>query len=164
MIMPLTMMTTMMMMHHPLPITVLLVMAVEVWAMTTMKTMMMMPKMPIMTPTMMMPPMALKVRFVMAPILKRTTPCCHVLTSPFSQMFLNQSLSHYWPPVAIPNGMPARKSRVMTLGSNHPMVKMSVPFLMNMYLVLVVAVNPLPQDLFCLNQLRSCLLMVFIGS
>jgi hypothetical protein len=66
--------------------------------------------------------------------------------------------------VAIPNGMPARKSRVMTLGSNHPMVKMSVPFLMNMYLVLVVAVNPLPQDLFCLNQLRSCLLMVFIGS
>ncbi len=41
-----------------------------------------------------MPPMAMKVPFVMAPIAKRTTPHCHVLTSPFSQNFLHQSLPH----------------------------------------------------------------------
>jgi hypothetical protein len=40
------------------------------------------------------------------------------------------------------------------------MVKMSVTFPMNMYLVLVVAVDPLPQDLIHLNQLPSHLLMV----
>ncbi len=132
--------------------------------MTTMKTMMMMPKMPIMKPTMMMPPMEMKVPFVMAPIAKRTTPHCHVLTSPFSQMSLHQSLPHLLAPVAIPNGMHAQKSRVMTLGRNHPMVKTSVPFLMIMYLVLVTAVNPLPQDLIHLNHLPSHLSMVLVGS
>jgi hypothetical protein len=45
-------------------------------------------------------------------------------------------------PVAIPNGMPAQKSRVTTLGRNRLMVKTSVPFPMNVYLVLVVAVDP----------------------
>jgi hypothetical protein len=44
------------------------------------------------------------------------------------------------------------------------MVKMSVPFLMSMYLVLVAAVDPLPQDVICLNQLPSLLLMVLVGS
>jgi hypothetical protein len=49
--------------------------------------------------------------------------------------------------------------------SNHPMVKMSVPFPMNVYLlVLVAAVDPLPQGLICLNQLPSCLSMVLVGS
>jgi hypothetical protein len=79
-------------------------------------------------------------------------------------MFLHQSLPHLLAPVAIPNGMPTQKSRVTTLGRNHPMVKMSVPFLMNVYLVLVAAVDPLPQDLICLNQLPSHLLMVLVGS
>jgi hypothetical protein len=41
--------------------------------MTTMKTMMMMPKMPIMNPMTMMPMMPMKVPFVMVPIVKRTT-------------------------------------------------------------------------------------------
>jgi hypothetical protein len=63
-----------------------------------------------------------------------------------------------------PNGMPTQKSRVMTLGRNYPMVKTSVPFPMNMFLVLVAAVDPLPQDLICLNQLPSCLSMVLVGS
>jgi hypothetical protein len=67
-------------------------------------------------------------------------------------------------PVAIPNGMPTRKSRVTTLGRNHPMVKMGVPFPMNVYLVLVVAVDPLFQDLICLNQLPSHLSMVLVGN
>jgi hypothetical protein len=44
------------------------------------------------------------------------------------------------------------------------MVKMSVPVLMNMYLVLLVAVDPLPQSLIHLNQLPSCLSMVLGGS
>jgi hypothetical protein len=35
---------------------------------------------------------------------------------------------------------------------------------MNVYLVLVAAVNPLPQGLICLNQLPSHLLMVLVGS
>jgi hypothetical protein len=35
------------------------------------------------------------------------------------------------------------------------MVEMSVPFLMNVYLVLVVAVNPLPQDRICLKQITK---------
>jgi hypothetical protein len=117
-----------------------------------------------MKPTMMMPPMAMNVPFVMAPIAKRTTPHCHVLTSPFSQMFLHQSLPHLLAPVAIPNGMPAQKSRVTTLGRNRLMVKTSVPFPMNVYLVLVVAVDPLPQDLICLNQLPSHLSMVLVAS
>jgi hypothetical protein len=52
----------------------------------------------------------------------------------------------------------------MTLGRNHPIVKMSVPFLMNMYLVLVAAVYPLPQGLIHFNQLPSHLLMVLVGS
>jgi hypothetical protein len=43
-------------------------------------------------------------------------------------------------------------------------VKMSVPVPMNVYLVLVVAVNPLLQSLICLNQVTSCLLMVLVGS
>jgi hypothetical protein len=79
-------------------------------------------------------------------------------------MFLHQSLPHLLAPIAIPNGMPAWKSRVATLGRNHSMVKMSVPFPMNVYLVLVVAVDPLPQGLICLNQLPSHLLMVLVGS
>jgi hypothetical protein len=52
----------------------------------------------------------------------------------------------------------------MTLGRNHPIVKTSVPFPMNVYLVLVVAVNPLPQGLICFNQLPSHLSMVLVGS
>jgi hypothetical protein len=44
------------------------------------------------------------------------------------------------------------------------MVKMSVPFLMNVYLVLVAAVAPLPQGLIHLNKLPSHLLMVLVGS
>jgi hypothetical protein len=44
------------------------------------------------------------------------------------------------------------------------MVKMSVPVLMNVYLVLVAAVDPLPQGMIHLNQLPSCLLMVLVGS
>jgi hypothetical protein len=44
------------------------------------------------------------------------------------------------------------------------MVKTSVPFLMNVYLVLVAAVDPFPQDLIHLNQLPSHLLMVLVGS
>jgi hypothetical protein len=44
------------------------------------------------------------------------------------------------------------------------MVKTSVPFPMNVYLVLVVAVDPLPQDLICLNQLPSHLSMVLVAS
>jgi hypothetical protein len=40
--------------------------------------------------------------------------------------------------------------------------KCSIP--MNVYLVLVVAVNPLPQSLICLNQLPSHLSMVLVGS
>jgi hypothetical protein len=32
------------------------------------------------------------------------------------------------------------------------------------YLVLVAAVDPLPQSLICLNQLPSHLLMVLVGS
>jgi hypothetical protein len=60
----------------------------------------------------MMPPMAMKVPFVMAPIAKRTTPCCHVITSPLSQMFLHYSLPHLLTPVAIPNGMPAQSQEL----------------------------------------------------
>jgi hypothetical protein len=44
------------------------------------------------------------------------------------------------------------------------LVKTSVPFLMNVYLVLVAAVDPLPQGLICFNQLPSRLLMVLVGS
>jgi hypothetical protein len=79
-------------------------------------------------------------------------------------MFLHQSLQHLLAPVAIPNGMPTRKSRVTTLGRNHPIVKTSDPFLMNVYLVLVLAVDPLLQGLLCFNQLPSHLLMVLVGS
>jgi hypothetical protein len=80
-------------------------------------------------------------------------------------MFLHQSLPLLLvAPVAIPNGMPAQKSRVTTLGRNHPMVKTSVPFPMNMYLVLVVAVDPLPQDLIHFIQLPSHLSMVLVGT
>jgi hypothetical protein len=50
------------------------------------------------------------------------------------------------------------------LGRNHPMVKTSVPFPMNMYLVLVVAVDPLPQDLIHFIQLPSHLSMVLVGT
>jgi hypothetical protein len=46
----------------------------------------------------------------------------------------------------------------------HQMVKTSVPVLTNMYLVLLVAVNPLTQNLICLNQLPSCQSMVLIDS
>jgi hypothetical protein len=44
------------------------------------------------------------------------------------------------------------------------MVKMSVPVPMNVYLVLLAAVNPLPQSPIHPNQLPSCLLMVLVGS
>jgi hypothetical protein len=44
------------------------------------------------------------------------------------------------------------------------MKKMSVPFPMNVYLVLVAAVDPLPQGLIHLNQLPSHLSMVLVGS
>jgi hypothetical protein len=50
----------------------------------------------------------------------------------------------------------------MTLGKIHKMKKMSVPVLMNIYLVLVAALDPLPQSLICLNQLPSHLSMVTI--
>jgi hypothetical protein len=60
--------------------------------------------------------------------------------------------------------MPTQKARGTTLGRIHQMVKMSVPVPMNMYLLLVVAVNPLLQSLICLNQVTSCLLMVLVGS
>jgi hypothetical protein len=74
------------------------------------------------------------------------------------------TLPHLLAPVTILNGMPAQKSRGTTLGRIHQMVKMGVPFLMNVYLVLVVAVNPLPQSLIHLNQLPSHLSMVLVGS
>jgi hypothetical protein len=61
--------------------------------------------------------------------------------------------------------MPAKKSRLMTLERNHHLMKkMSVPFPMNVYLVLVAAVDPLPQGLIHLNQLPSHLSMVLAGS
>jgi hypothetical protein len=44
------------------------------------------------------------------------------------------------------------------------MVKMSVPVPTNVYLVLLAAVDPLPQSPICLNQLPSCHLMVLVGS
>jgi hypothetical protein len=44
------------------------------------------------------------------------------------------------------------------------MVKTSVPVPTNVYLVLLVAVDPLPQSLIHLYQLPSCLLMVLVGS
>jgi hypothetical protein len=44
------------------------------------------------------------------------------------------------------------------------MVETSVPVPMDVYQVLVAAVNPLPQSLIHLNQLPSCLLMVLVGS
>jgi hypothetical protein len=59
------------------------------------------------------------------------------------------TLPHLLAPITIPNGMPAWKSRGMTSGRIHQMVKMSVPFPINVYLVLVVAVDPLPQSLIC---------------
>jgi hypothetical protein len=67
-------------------------------------------------------------------------------------------------PCCNPQWNATRKSRVTTLGRNHPMVKTSVPFPMNMYLLLVAAADQLPQDLICLNQLPSHLLMVLVGS
>ncbi len=210
--MPLMTTATTMMMHHPHPITVLLVAAVVVGAMMTMNTMTMMPKMPIMKPTMMVPMMPIKVPLVMAPIFKRNTAmtrtmiiihslmplfllalqgviiamllvvlpmpsmilsiamvlvavmmiscCCHVLMSPCNQMFLHQTLPHFLAPVAIQNGTPAWKSRGKTKGRIHQIVKMSVPLPTNVYLVLLAAVDPLPQSPICLNQLPSCLLMV----
>jgi hypothetical protein len=49
-------------------------------------------------------------------------------------------------PVAIQNGMPAQKSRGTMSGRSYQMVKMSVPVMANVYLVLLVAVNLLPQS------------------
>ena len=89
---------------------------------------------------------------------------CHVLTSPCNQMFLHQTLPHLLAPIAIPNGMPTQKSRGTTLGRIHQMVKMSVPVPTNVYLVLLVAVDPLPQSPIHLNQLPSHLSMVLVGS
>jgi hypothetical protein len=77
---------------------------------------------------------------------------------------LHQSLPHLLAPIAIPNGMPTRKSRVTALGRNHLIVKRSVPFLMKVNLVLAAAVDPLPQGLIRFNQLPSHLLMVLVGS
>jgi hypothetical protein len=90
-----------------------------------------------------------------------------------SLSYTNQSLqpnvsasesSSFIGPIAIPNRMPTQKSRGTTLGRIHQMVKTSVPFLMNVYLVLVAAVDQLPQGLICLNQLPSCLSIVLVGS
>ena len=44
------------------------------------------------------------------------------------------------------------------------MVETIVPIPMDMYLVLVAAVDPLPQSLIHLNQLPSQLSMVLVGS
>jgi hypothetical protein len=55
------------------------------------------------------------------------------------------------------------KVKSYDIGEEPSMVKTSVPFSMNMYLVLVAAVNPLPQSLICLNQLPSHLSMVLVG-
>jgi hypothetical protein len=89
--------------------------------------------------------------------------CYHVQTSPCNQMFLHQTLPHILAHVTIPNGMPAQKSRGTTLGRIHQIVKTSVSVPTNVYLVLVVAVNPLPQSLIHLNQLPSHFLMVLVG-
>ncbi len=67
-------------------------------------------------------------------------------------------------PIAIQNGMPAQKSRDTTVGRIHQMVKISVPVLTNVYLLLLVAVYPLPQSPIHLNQWPSHLLMVLVGS
>ncbi len=131
----------------------------------TMKTMMMMPKMPIMHET----------NNDDATNGNESSICAGTHSKEDYTLLscTNQSLqpnvsasesSSFIGPVTIPNGMPARKPRVMTLGRNHLMVKTSVPFLINVYLVLVVAVHPLPQGLICLNQLPSHLLMVLVGS